>query len=155
LQLFELPGSWYHLSRTSWCWPQELLLWISPCLPCKACIILLQPRVWTRNVLTRHREILSTTIEYSAPKVDLVPHILTTGLGIGGSHNKYVFKCLLDFGETHLLINKKCIPVSVRLNVCSIIKFATNQGKICLSWQGQTPTPLSIQVFIDSMLWHE
>jgi hypothetical protein len=40
------------------------------------------------------------------PTVDLVPHILATGLGIGNTRNKYVFKCLLNSGGTNPMINR-------------------------------------------------
>jgi hypothetical protein len=49
------------------------------------------------------------------PKIDLVPHILADGLGISGSCNKCVFKCLLDSGRTNPIINWKCIPDSFNL----------------------------------------
>jgi hypothetical protein len=62
-------------------------------------------------------------------EVDKVPHILATGLRIGQSRNKYVFKCLLDSGGTDPMINRKCIPSSVKLDACPSIRFATTQGK--------------------------
>jgi hypothetical protein len=47
-------------------------------------------------------------------EVDLVPHVFVTGLGIGTSRSKYVYKCLLDSGGTDPMINHKCIPSSVQ-----------------------------------------
>jgi hypothetical protein len=61
--------------------------------------------------------------------VDLVPHILATGLGNGDTRSKYFFKCLLDSGGTDPMINRKCTPPLVTLEACPSIKFATTQGK--------------------------
>lgn len=59
-----------------------------------------------------------------------VPHILATALHIGKSKDKFVFKCLLDSGGTdRLMINRRCIPPSVKLEVCEHIKFQTTQGE--------------------------
>ena len=69
------------------------------------------------------------TSQLTPPVVDLVPHILATGLGIGQTCNKYVFKCLLDSGGTDPMINRKCIPSSVQLEACPSVKFATTQGE--------------------------
>jgi hypothetical protein len=57
--------------------------------------------------------------------VDLVPHILATGLGIGQSRNKNLFKCLLDSGGTNPMINPKCIPPSINLDTCPSVKLAS------------------------------
>jgi hypothetical protein len=61
--------------------------------------------------------------------IDLVPHVLATGLGIGTSRSKYVFKCLLDSGGTGPMINRKCIPSNVTLDACNTVRFATTQGE--------------------------
>jgi hypothetical protein len=44
------------------------------------------------------------------PTVDLVPHILATGLGIGESHKKHIFKFLLNSGGTNPMIEKEIHP---------------------------------------------
>jgi hypothetical protein len=72
-------------------------------------------------------------------KVDLVPHILATGLGIGDSRNRYVFKCLLDSGGINPIINKKCILSSIHLELCDTVKFASTQGEFASVYKLKLP----------------
>jgi hypothetical protein len=60
---------------------------------------------------------------------DDIPHILATGVSIGNAKVKFVFKCLLDSGGTDHMINLRCIPLNIMLDLCASAKFLTTQGK--------------------------
>jgi hypothetical protein len=50
-------------------------------------------------------------------------------LRIGNEKDAFVFKCLLDSGDTDPMINLWCTPSSVTLDVCTSAKFLTTQGE--------------------------
>ncbi len=85
-----------------------------------------------------------TLVVYQQHDVDLVPHILATGLGIGDTRNKYVFKSLLDSGGTDPMINRNCIPSSVQLEACPSIKFSTTQGEFASVTEYNSETFVSL-----------
>jgi hypothetical protein len=109
------------------------------------------PKVWACPMSVPPLEIKIPVVDPST-EVDLVPHILATGLGIGNFCNKYVFKCLLDSDGTIPMINKKCILSIVHLKSCDTVKFASvykvKLRDFCLPKFSMTHQFQTIQAFV-------